>query len=260
MGIRVTAVDCGPLTLDRGVLMTGSSGLITVPTAAYIIEHPKHGVILFDTGVNYRVADEEEAEVYWGPGVRAAFGCGLTRDMAIDRQLDKLGYKLTDVKHVILSHMHLDHAGGMTHFPHAKFYVQKVELRYAWWPDPFSTAVYCLNDYKDTRGYHFIQLEGDADIFDDGSIRLITTPGHSPGHQSAIVRLEHRGPVFLGADSAHLQAAYQSLACMPFDWSIERVTDSYHRMRMLEAAGVELVFSHDPDDFARFPHDGEWAD
>ncbi|MCL6446292.1 MAG: N-acyl homoserine lactonase family protein [Alicyclobacillus sp.] len=260
IGVRVTAVDCGPLRLDKGVLMTGSSGIIDIPTAAYILEHPRHGVVLFDTGVNYRVADAEEAERHWGPGLREAFGCSLVREQAIDAQLDRLGYKLADVKHVILSHMHLDHAGGMCHFPHATFYVQKSELRYAWWPDPFSKAVYCYNDYKDTRYYTFIQLNGDADIFQDGTIRVIATPGHSPGHQSLLLRLEHRGLVLLGADASHLQAAYRSLTPMPYDWSIEHVTDTYHRMRWLEASGADLVFSHDPDDFRRFPHNGEWAD
>ncbi|MCL6452620.1 MAG: N-acyl homoserine lactonase family protein [Alicyclobacillus sp.] len=259
-GLRVTAVNCGPLTLDKGVLMTGTSGTITIPTAAYIIEHPRHGLMLFDTGINYRVADPEDAEVYWGPGVRDAFGCSLTRDLAIDQQLDKLGYKPTDVKTVVLSHMHFDHAGGMCHFPHATFVVQKTELRYAWWPDAFSKAVYMYNDYKDTRDYRFVQLDGDIDLFDDGSVRLVTTPGHSPGHQSMILRLENRGTVCLGADSAHLQEAYRTLTCMPFDWSIEAETATYHRLRQLELAGMELVFSHDPEDFLKFPHDGDWAD
>lgn len=140
------------------------------------------------------------------------------------------------------------------------FVVQKNELRYAWWPDPFSKAVYCFNDYKDTRDYRFVQLQGDFDLFDDGLIRLVTTPGHSPGHQSMILRLEHRGMVFLGADASHLQDAYRSLTPMPYDWSIEHVTDTYHRIRHWELTGMELVFSHEPEDFARFPHDGEWAD
>ncbi len=193
--LRVTAVNCGSMTLDKGILMTGTSGEITIPTAAYIIEHPRHGLMLFDTGLNYHGADPEEAEIHWEPGMRDAFGCSMARDQAIDRQLEKLGYKIEDVKIVVLSHMHFDHAGGMCHFPNATFVVQKRELRYAWWPDQFSKAVYFYNDYKDTRDYRFIQLEGDVDLFDDDSVRLVTTPGHSPGHQSMILNLKNRGPV-----------------------------------------------------------------
>lgn len=258
--LRVTVVNCGSMTFDKSIVMTGASGEITIPTAVYIIEHPRHGLILFDTGLNYHGADPEEADVYWAPGLREALGCSMERDQAIDRQLDKLGYKLEDVKTVVLSHMHFDHAGGMCHFPDATFVVQKKELQYAWWPDEFSKGVYFYNDYKDTRDYRFVQLNGDVDLFQDGSVRLLTTPGHSPGHQSMLLQLSNRGPVLLAADAAHLQGAYRTFRCMPFDWSIESATETYHRIRQLELAQVEIVFSHDPDDFARLPHDGEWAD
>jgi N-acyl homoserine lactone hydrolase len=259
-GVRVTVVDSGRLNIDKGILMTGAEGKITVPTSVWIIEHPQKGLILFDTGVNYNVADPEAAEKYWGPGVRDALGCSMTRDEAIDRQLMKLGYKLDDVKYVILSHLHLDHAGGMCHFPNATFVVQKSELRYAWWPDTWPGIVYCYNDYKDTRGYNFLQIEGDIDLFQDGSIKLTKTPGHTPGHQSAIVRLENRGPVCFGADVAHLKEAYRNLAPMPYDWNTEILTDSYMKIRAIENADIPIYLSHDPKDFQEFPNNGEWAD
>ncbi|BCJ85609.1 N-acyl homoserine lactonase family protein [Effusibacillus dendaii] len=259
-GLKVTVVDCGPLNIDKGVLMTGATGKITVPSSVYIIEHPQKGLILYDTGVNYQVADPEAAEKYWGPGMRDAFGCTLTREGAIDRQLINLGYKLDDVKYVVMSHLHLDHAGGMCHFPDATFVVQKNELRYAWWPDHWPGLVYCLNDYKETRGFTFIQLNGDVDLFQDGTIKLISTPGHTIGHQAMMIRLENRGLVCLGADTAHLKEAYQSLAPMPYDWNNEAVTDSYMKIRAIEQAGIPVYFTHDPKDFEDFPHNGEWAD
>ncbi|WP_078429400.1 N-acyl homoserine lactonase family protein [Alkalihalobacterium alkalinitrilicum] len=259
-GLRVTAVDCGPLNIDKGILMTGASGKIDVASSVYIIEHPRKGLILFDTGINYNVADPEAAERYWGPGLRDAFGCNMTRDDAIDRQLVKLGYKTEDVKYVILSHLHLDHAGGMCHFPNATFVVQKNELRHAWWPDPWTSLVYCLNDYKDTRGYNFLQINGDIDLFQDGLIQLITTPGHTPGHQSMIMRLENRGFVCLGADTAHHKDSYQHNVPMPYDWNVESLSDSRMKVRMLENSGIPIYLSHDPKDFAEFPKNGEWAD
>lgn len=259
-GLKVTVVDCGPLNIDKGILMTGASGKIQIPTSVWIIEHPKHGLILFDTGVNYNVADPEAAERHWGPGMREALGCSMTREDAVDRQLSKLGYKCEDVRYVVLSHMHLDHAGGMCHFPNATFVVQKQELRHAWWPDPWTGGVYCYNDYKDTRGYTFIQLTGDADLFQDGSIRLISTPGHTPGHQAMIVRLENRGPVCLAADVAHLKEAFRQRAPMPYDWNVELLTESYLKVQMIELSGIPVYFSHEPEDFAAFPHNGEWAD
>jgi N-acyl homoserine lactone hydrolase len=259
-GLRVTAVDCGPLEIDKGILMTGAQGVVSAPTAVYIIEHPKHGVILYDTGVNYNIADPEAAEKYWGPGLRDALGCKLTRDDAIDRQLLKLGYKLEDVRHVIMSHLHLDHAGGMCHFPNATFVVQKQELRYAWWPDSWGAAVYAYNDYKDTRGFSFLELDGDVDLFQDGTIKLFRTAGHTIGHQAMLLRLENRGPVCLAADTAHLKDAYRGKAPMPYDWNVEKVLDSYAKLRQLENAGIPIYFMHDPEDFNEFPNDGNYAD
>lgn len=259
-GVRVTVVNCGPLNIDKGILMTGAGGKLSVPTSVWIIEHPKRGLILLDTGVNYRVADPEAAEKYWGPGLREALGCDMRREQAIDRQLINLGYKLTDVRYVILSHLHLDHAGGMCHFPDAVFVVQKSELRHAWWPDPWTGQVYCFNDYKGTRGFNFIQLDGDADLFQDGTLRLISTPGHTPGHQVVILRLENRGPICLAADVAHLREAYQTLTPMPYDWNVERVIDSYQKIKNIENAGIPVYFSHEPGDYFHFPRNGEWAD
>jgi N-acyl homoserine lactone hydrolase len=259
-GLRVTAVDCGPLKLDKGIFVTGASGLISAPSTVWIIEHPKKGLILFDTGINYNVADPEAAVRHWGPGMREAFGCIMTREDAIDRQLLKLGYKLEDVKYVVLSHMHLDHAGGMCHFPNATFVVQQNELRYAWWPDSWTALVYCLNDYKDSRGYNFLQIDGDIDLFQDGTIKLITTPGHSPGHQAMLLRLENRGQICLAADSAHLKEAYRNGIPMPYDWSSEKHLSSYMKMRTIENAGIPLFFTHDQNDFDEFPKNGEWAD
>ncbi|ADG06007.1 N-acyl homoserine lactonase family protein [Kyrpidia tusciae] len=259
-GVKVTVVDCGPLNIDKGILMTGASGMVSVPTSVWILEHPKQGLILFDTGVNYQVSDPELAERHWGPGLREALGCSMSRDQAIDRQLERLGYRCEDVRWVIMSHMHLDHAGGMCHFPQATFVVQKDELRYAWWPDPWPGAVYCYNDYKDTRGYTFIQIKGDVDLFQDGTIRLISTPGHTAGHQAMLLRLENRGLICLAADVAHLKEAYRARAPMPYDWNVELLSDSYLKIQAIESAGVPVYFSHEPEDFSSFPKDGEWAD
>jgi len=159
-----------------------------------------------------------------------------------------------------MSHLHLDHAGGMCHFPNATFVVQKKELRFAWWPDPWCGDVYCFNDYKNTRNFSFLEVEGDVDLFQDDTIKLITTPGHSAGHQSMLLRLENWGPMFLGADAAHLREAYEQTTPMPLDWDMEAVYSTFNKMKLLENAGVPLYFSHDPYDWEKFPKNGEYAD
>ncbi len=117
-GLRVTAVNAGPLNPDKNKLVAFAPGTVSVPTTVGIIEHPKHGLILWDTGINHAVADPERADAYWGASLRDAFGAhGFTRPHAVDAQLDKLGMRTADARYVVYSHLHFDHAGGMSYFP-----------------------------------------------------------------------------------------------------------------------------------------------
>jgi N-acyl homoserine lactone hydrolase len=130
----------------------------------FAIEHPK-GLVLFDTGP---LVDN------WPDFVRN--DVETTPEQRADRQLARLGYAPEGVKYVVLSHMHLDHCGGMTLFPDATFIVRKRELRAAWWPESFEGG-YVFNDCKDTRGYRYLQPRDDeeVDLFFDGSVVCIDT-------------------------------------------------------------------------------------
>ena len=92
----------------------------------------------------------------------------------LDQQIKNVGYKPEDVKYVILSHAHLDHAGGMTYFPKAKFLAGKNEIRYAYWPEAEKRWAFILNDYIPTRGYDWLELDQDFDLFGDGSLKSRT--------------------------------------------------------------------------------------
>ena len=90
--VRLTVVDAGPLAVDRSDLMQGESGSLTVPSTVVVIDHSQYGLVLFDTGINHRVADPDQAAEHWGPGLRAPQGCTVfTRDDAVDAQLERLG-------------------------------------------------------------------------------------------------------------------------------------------------------------------------
>lgn len=256
--LRVTTVDAGPFTMPRGDLMYGAEGMITVPSTVAVIEHATHGLILFDTGVNHHVADPEAAEAYWGPGLREAYGAqGFTREHAIDAQLERLGHRTADVRYVIYSHLHLDHAGGMSYFPHAVHVAQHDELRHAWWPDRWTARGYAFNDYRDCRGFDFLELDGDTDLFLDGSVTVLRTTGHTPGHQGVVLDLDHHGRIGFMGDSAHLQEGLAKDVPMLSDWNVQRKLLTYGHLRHLDRAGVRVFLSHDPDHFAALPHDGD---
>ena len=135
-----------------------------LPIYAYLIEHPK-GRVLVDTGESYALRDENAV---------------MAEEDTILPQLRKLGYTPADIDYVVLSHLHLDHAGYMSAFPDATFIVRREELRAAWWPEPYEHG-YLLANYENTRDFRYIQLgnDEDYDVFMDGSILLIDTRGRS---------------------------------------------------------------------------------
>ena len=114
-GGRAHLPDLSHLTPDRNF-----GRPVTIPLFSFLIDHPR-GLVVVDTGVDTDDARDPVLEVE--PAHR------------IDRQMQRLGYAPGDVKYVVLTHLHLDHTGGMTLFPDATFIVRRSELRAAWWQD-----------------------------------------------------------------------------------------------------------------------------
>lgn len=260
-GPRMSVVDCGPLKLKKSKIVAFAEGTVTIPTTVAIFQHPQHGVILWDTGIHHNVADPELAEEYWGPGIRDAFGAqGFTRNHAIDRQLDFMGIQPNDVRYVIYSHLHLDHAGGMSYFPKAVHIMQRAELEYALFPDEWTRPVYVQNDFRDLLKLNVLLVDGDYDIFGDGTFRLIKAPGHAPGMQVLFVTLPHRGRFILGADIAHQRDQFEALIPMPWDWSCNAMTSSRKKIKQLERSGIPLYLCHEPSEFEALPQHGRYWD
>lgn len=259
--LKMTVLDVGPMTFAKNLIVSLAPGDVTIPTTAAVFEHAERGIIVWDTGINHAVADPERRSDYWGPGIYEAFGAqAFTRDHAIDRQLDRLGITPSDVNYVIYSHLHLDHAGGMEYFPNATHIAQRDELNYALFPDPWTVPVYCQNDFGTIRQQTWMLLDGDCDLFEDGTFKLMRTPGHGPGHQSLLVDLPNRGRVILGADVAHQRDQFEAFTPMPFDWSAAAMTQSRRRMLQLEKGGIPVFLCHEMEEFRKLPVNGEFWD
>src|ERR1700694_1675868 len=138
----------------------------------YLIKHAQ-GWFLWDTGVPDAVAamsnglaPVDPKAVYWH------------RPKTLAAQLDQLGIKLADIKGMAVSHTHPDHIGNVEMFPATMLYVQKAEYE---WPG--------ANNLPRFKPEHPVtKLEGDRDVFGDGSVTILSTPGHTPGHQSLLVK------------------------------------------------------------------------
>ena len=215
--VRLTVCDAGPFTLDRSDLMVGARGPLTVPSTVVVIEHPSHGLVLFDTGVNHRVADGAGADEHWGPGLRERYGATLfTREHAVDAHLERLVVR------------------------------------------PLTARGYALGDYLPGRGFDYLELTGDADLFEDGSLRVVRLPGHTPGSQGLVVDLPDRGRVAFVGDAAHLPEQVTADVPQISDWNVEAKLLSYQRLRAMRRAGIRPFLSHDVDDFAALPTGGEY--
>ena len=222
---------------DRGMMSGRPSGKpVTIPVPFYLIVHPK-GLVLFDTGMKLD---------NWPPQYKKD---GEQRpEQMIDKQLGKLGYKPDDVKYVIMSHLHLDHAGGMPLFPKATFIVRKSELKAAWWPERFQ-GHYIFDDYKDTRNFHFIELDDveSFDVFLDGSVICIDTKGHSQGHQSTVVNLPKSGRFVLTADAAAMSEILDEGVLPAVVWNSEAAMRSLAKIQHMKKEGAVVLMAHDPD-------------
>lgn len=249
---RLWALDSPTFTLDAGIVIVGGTGTLTIPMPAYLIEHPK-GLVLFDTGLTPAAADDPEA--VYGP-LASSLGLAFTPDQRVDRQIEALGYQVCDVTHVVASHTHFDHTGGLHLFSGARLYVGEGDLRYAYWPDPAGAAFFRTADLEPTRGFDWYHIPAglDHDLFGDGSVVILSTPGHTPGELSMVVRLPSRNFILTG-DAVHLRAALEGEIPMPYDADTAASVRSIQRLKLLrQAADATVWITHDPEDWAELAH------
>ena len=156
---------------------------------------------------------------------------------------------------MIYSHFHLDHAGNIEMFPNAKHVVQKVELKTAWWPEKFQRAAFVLKDYDQTRGYDFMELNGDFDLFGDGTVTILDTKGHTQGHQSVRVRLPKTGTLILAADAVYTPE--NEAGVVPgITWSADESMKSIERLKQIrDAEQGQIWYSHGMKQFNGHDHD-----
>lgn len=244
------ALEGATLTLDRGILVVGAEGMVTIPVPTFLVEHPR-GLVLVDTGLAPDAADDPHA-VYGQLADDA--GIAFRPEQRVDRQIEALGFAVTDVQHVICSHAHFDHTGGLRLFGHAQLYIGAPDLPYAYWPNPAAAVFFHTDDLEATRDFNWNYLAGDHDLFGDGSIQILQMPGHTPGNSSVLVRLENHS-FLLTADTVHLRSALNGDLPMPSDFNTEKSVESIRRLRQVSNAYDATVWiAHDPEDWAEHRH------
>ena len=202
---------------------------IRFPVPAYLIETADER-ILVDTGLHPRGARDPEG--YYGRPFE------LEQEQDITEQLD-----VSTLTRIVLTHLHFDHAGALALLPSSiPIVVQRREWEAGQDADAIARNFFLPRDYAlDDR--EVILVDGDHDLLGDGSIELLLTPGHTPGHQSMRVGED----LVLGVDVAHFAATLDDLRFPSFADDFGAQAQSAARLRGLRDAGATVIPGHDPD-------------
>lgn len=243
----------GPFNIQGLIPTVPKARDITIPVSMWVIKHKK-GVVVFDTGNNVAISDGA-CSTYWAQGSCDFLKPSQKRSDVIDKQVEKLGFKVDDVKVVVTSHSHLDHTGNIALFPKAVHVFQKKELYQGYWPEKFQgraqNGTFVLNDLVSARDYDFYEIDGDYDLFGDGEVMILSTPGHTIGHQSMKVKLNSGSHVIMSQDAVWMQ---ENLDGYPagLNFSVQAYTNSLQRLkRMRDLEGAQLLMAHDEDQFKK---------
>ena len=256
-GMKLYVFTSQPLDIARSALSAAATGSekFMIPVAFFLIKHPK-GNILFDTGDNDKVITDP---TYWGPSA-SLLDKGVKADLAIDAQLAKVGVQPSDIKYIVLGHMHLDHAGNIGKFPKATIVAQRDEIENAFYPKPGTACCYVPGDFAHLRGWGgnmantqpTIELDGDLDLFGDGSIYIHRSVSHTPGSQIALIRLPKTGLVVLTSDLCYSKENLDKdiLPSIGLVYNPTGMLDGYHYVKgAVEREGGDVIFAHDPEVF-----------
>jgi N-acyl homoserine lactone hydrolase len=265
-GMKLYVFTSQPLDISRAALSSAVSGTdkFMIPVAFFLIKHP-NGNVLFDTGDNDKVITDT---TYWGP-MASLLDKGVSADLAIDAQLAKAGVSPSDINYVILGHMHLDHAGNVGKFPKATIVVQRDEIANAFYPKPGTACCYVPGDFAHLRGWGgtnantqpTIELNGDLDLFGDGSIYIHRAVSHTPGSQIALVRLPKTGLIVLTSDLCYSKENLDKdiLPSIGLVYDPTGMLDGYHYVKSaINREHGDVIFAHDPDVFKAHRHSPEF--
>jgi N-acyl homoserine lactone hydrolase len=266
-GMKLYLFTSFPLDISKAALSSAATGdeKILIPVGFYLIKHPK-GNILFDSGNNDRLIQDK---TYWGPN-GALLDKGIDPALGIETQLEKAGVKASDINYVILGHMHLDHAGNVSRFPNATIVIQRDEIINAFWPPKDYAGPYISGDFESLRApvgsasagrQPTIELNGDLDLFGDGSIYIHRAAGHTPGSQLAVVRLPKTGTVILTSDTCYLQENLNKdiLPSIGLTYSPTEMLNGYAFIkRIRDTEKGDVLMAHDAEGFKAHKHSPEF--
>jgi N-acyl homoserine lactone hydrolase len=234
----ITAIDCGWIRQKERVLIAvGGDHEIDIPVPSWLVRH-EQGDVLFDVGLHASLATSTES-LGWLAKIFTPIldESGTIGPRLRERDIDPAG-ALT----VVISHCHYDHVGGLSELPNARVIVQADEWAAAMSAEDlaegYDRALYDL-------GHDVVTVDGEHDIFGDGTVLCWPTPGHTCGHQSLKVETD-RGPTILTADACYFEQTLADGRLPGFGYDLEQQARSLDLLRREQQAGTTIIPGHDP--------------
>jgi len=238
-------LDCGhSLANDESVWTPGENigRSIEFSSTCWLIKRGSQWV-LWDTGVPETALNDPKG---WSTLPKLIV---YHLDKTITSQLAELGLKTGDITYVALSHTHGDHIGNVGLFPNSTILMQRAEYSWIHSPDGTNDNVNQLKALaRKLLGTpkHLQLIDGDTDLFGDGSVTLVSTPGHTPGSQSLLVHLKNSGFIILSGDVVHLEESFEKNIVPSLNTDKAASIASMDKVRrMIATYHAKLFINHD---------------
>jgi glyoxylase-like metal-dependent hydrolase (beta-lactamase superfamily II) len=241
--LSLTRFDCGKTTtlndVSRFSDVMAFKGLnIQLTFSCYLVKHG-NDYLIWDTG---------------NPAATGATPAPTAPKSSLVEQLAQLHLNPSQITFVGISHYHGDHVGQVASFPEATLLIGKGDWEVLNDPKP-NPSVNVANFARWISGGGKVEpLPGDKDVFGDGSVIMLTTPGHTPGHHSLLVKLKDKGTVLISGDLAHFRENYDSNGVPTFNTSRAETLASLDRFKQLaKNLNATVIIQHDARDIEKLP-------
>jgi N-acyl homoserine lactone hydrolase len=235
--VTLTRLDCGTGMNDQrrfSDTFAYTNPQVPFTYSCYVIKHGEDYMV-WDTG--------------YLPGSNPS-----AAKVTLGEQLAQMKVRPEQVKFVGISHFHADHTGQLDTVPGATLLIGAKEWEALTAPKPMPGANVAGFKHWISGGGKVEPQAADKDVFGDGTVMVLRTPGHTPGHQSLLVRLKEKGPVVLVGDAAHFHENYQSNGVPGFNYDRAETLASLERIKQIEKnLKATVIIQHDPRDIGKLP-------
>ena len=254
--LAIARLDCGTVHVNDMNVFSDTDAYVgrkkTLVDGCYLVRHGDE-YLLWDTGLPASLK---------GAALSGKGSMSATLNKTLDEQLNELGVDKTKIKTVGISHYHFDHTGQLPEFAHARLLIGKGDWEAVTAAKPAPNVNPApFKSWIDGPAVNVEAVTGDKDIFGDGSVIMLDTPGHTPGHHSLLVHLANKGIVLLTGDAAHFTANYNNDIVPSFNTDRADTLASLQRIKALAKNDkATVIIQHDPGDVAKLPAFPAFAD